>query len=113
MKHDFMYLTAVIDVNRRRILSWGISNTMEANWCVQILEDAVTRYAKPNTFNSDQGSQYTNIERNRYAEHQLGSRISMDGKRRESDYRWIERILKTIKDDHIYLKSIYDGFELF
>lgn len=113
MKHGFMYLTAVMDVYSRRILSWGISNTMEAQWCVQVLEDAVSRYGIPEIVNSDQGSQYTSIEWSRYVEHELGSRVSMDGKGRALDNRWIERFWKTIKYEHIYLHPADDGFELF
>jgi putative transposase len=113
MKHGFMYLTAVMDIYSRRILSWGISNTMEASWCVQVLSDAVARHGKPEIINSDQGSQYTSIEWTRYVENHLEARISMDGKGRTLDNVWIERFWKTIKYDYIYLHPADDGSELF
>lgn len=59
MKKGFLYLTAVMDVYSRKILSWSISNTLEAQWCVDVFKDAVDQYGKPAIINSDQGSQYT------------------------------------------------------
>lgn len=113
MKHGFMYLTAVMDVYSRKILSWSISNTMEAEWCVQVLKDAVEKHGKPDIVNSDQGSQYTSKEWSQYVEEDLKIKISMDGKGRALDNRWIERFWKTIKYNYIYLQPADDGFELF
>ena len=59
MRRGFLYLTANMDVYSRKILAWGISNTLEAAWCVRVLEEAIDRYGCPEIINSDQGSQYT------------------------------------------------------
>lgn len=113
MKEGFMYLTAVMDIFSRKILSWGISNTLEAKWCVQVLTDAINRYGKPEIINSDQGSQYTSIDWTHYIENDLKIKISMDGKGRALDNRWIERFWKTIKYDYVYLHPAEDGIELY
>lgn len=112
MKKGFMYMTAIMDVYSRKILSWGLSNSMETQWCLNILQEAIDRYGKPEIINSDQGSQYTSMLWTHHLQ-QEGIRISMDGKGRATDNAWIERFWKRIKYDHIYLNPCDDGFELY
>lgn len=112
MRRGFMYLTAIIDVYSRKIVGWGISNTLEAQWCKQVLEDAIKSHGKPEIINSDQGSQYTSALWTQYVE-DLEIRISMDGKGRALDNIWIERFWKSLKYDYVYLNPAEDGFELY
>lgn len=111
MAKGFMYLTAVIDVFSRKILAWGLSNSQDSKWCKQVVEEAISRYGKPEIINSDQGSQYTSSIWITYLE-KNGVQISMDGKGRALDNIWIERFWKSIKYDYIYLNPCIDGFEL-
>lgn len=112
MKHGFMYLTAIIDVYSRKIVGWNISNTMTAEWCKEVLEQAIRVHGKPEIVNSDQGSQYTSAVWTQYLQKQEIS-ISMDGKGRALDNVWIERFWKSLKYDYVYLNPANDGFELF
>jgi putative transposase len=112
MKQGFMYLTAVMDVFSRKILSWGISNTLSAQWCLQVLADAMNQYGKPEIINSDQGSQYTSALWTQFVE-KSGIKISMDSKGRALDNVWIERFWKSIKYDYVYLHPAEDGFDLY
>ncbi|MFI5194741.1 MAG: DDE-type integrase/transposase/recombinase [Chitinophagales bacterium] len=59
MRHGFMYLTAIIDVYSRKIVGWGISNSLAAQWCKNVLQEAISKYGNPEIVNSDQGTQYT------------------------------------------------------
>jgi putative transposase len=111
MKKGFMYLTAFIDVYSRKIMSYGISNTMTTKWCLEVLEDGIQRYGTPEIINSDQGAQYTSLAWNEYLP-KKGIAISMDGKGRATDNAWIERFWKTLKTEYIYLNPSEDGFEL-
>ena len=111
MRKGFMYLTAVMDVYSRKILAWGISNSLEASWCIEILKSAMNRFGVPEIVNSDQGCQYTSRQRTELLEG-LGIRISMDGKGRATDNTWIERFWKGLKYDYVYLNPCDDGFEL-
>jgi putative transposase len=106
----FLYLVAVIDWVSRAVLSWRLSNTMDASFCVAALEDALARYGKPEIFNTDQGSQFTSaafagvlIE--------AGVRISMDGRGRWMDNVFIERVWRSLKYEDVYLKGYADGRE--
>jgi putative transposase len=112
MRRGFMYMTAIIDVYSRKIVGWGISNSMSAVWCKNVLEDAIATHGKPEIVNSDQGSQYTSALWTQYLEKQ-GILISMDGKGRALDNIWIERFWKSLKYDYVYLNPVDDGFELF
>lgn len=112
MERGFMYLTAIIDVYSRKIVGWGISNSMTADWCKQVLEEAIATHGKPAIINSDQGSQYTCALWTHYLEAQ-GIKISMDGKGRALDNIWIERFWKSLKYDYVYLNPAQDGFELY
>jgi len=111
MRKGFMYMSAIIDVYSRKIVGWSISNTMSAQWCKNVLEEAIRKHGKPEIVNSDQGSQYTSALWTQYLE-QEGIKISMDGKGRALDNVWIERFWKTIKYEYIYLNPADDGFEL-
>ena len=111
MKQGFLYLTAFIDVYSRKIVGWGLSNTMSKEWCLEVLEDAISRYGTPEIINSDQGSQYTSAEWQLYLEKQ-GIRSSMDGKGRALDNVWIERFWKSLKYDHVYLNPMDNGLDL-
>jgi putative transposase len=112
MKQGFMYLTAIMDVYSRKILGWGISNTLNASWCLQVLKDTIAKYGKPGIINSDQGCQYSSAMWTQYLERN-DIRISMDSKGRALDNVWIERFWKSIKYDHVYLHPAEDGFELY
>lgn len=112
MKKGFMYLTAFIDVYSRKIMGWGISNSMSAQWCKQVLEEAIAVHGKPAIINSDQGSQYSSALWTQYLEREE-IQISMDGKGRATDNAWIERFWKTLKYEYVYLNPADDGFELF
>lgn len=111
MTKGFMYMTAFIDVYSRKIMSWGISNSMETKWCLNVLKEGIDKYGKPEIVNSDQGSQYTSAMWTYYLNSQQ-IKISMDGKGRATDNTWIERFWKSIKTDYIYLNPCNDGLEL-
>ena len=112
MAKGFMYMTAYIDVYSRKIVGWGISNSMNKQWVLSVLKDAMDKHGTPEIINSDQGSQYTSFAWTNYLENQ-GIRISMDGKGRATDNIWIERFWKSIKYDYIYLNPSDNGLELF
>ena len=112
MARGFMYMTAFIDVYSRKIVGWGISNSMSKQWCLNVLEDAIAMHGKPEIINSDQGSQYTSFAWTNYLEkHEI--KISMDGKGRATDNIWIERFWKSLKYNYIYLNPCDNGLELF
>ncbi len=111
MEHGFAYLTAVIDWYSRKILSWRISNTMDTSFCIEVVEEALNMYGKPDIFNTDQGSQYTSNEFTSLLK-QKGIKISMDGKGRALDNVYIERFWRTIKQERIYLNEYPSLIEL-
>lgn len=102
----FVYLVAVIDWYSRYILSWQISNTMEVDFCLTSLEDALL-IGTPEIFNSDQGSQFTSREFTGRLE-RAGIRISMDGRGRVFDNIFVERFWRTLKYEDIYIKAYED-----
>jgi len=112
MAKGFMYMTAFIDVYSRKIMGWGISNSMSKQWCLNVLEDAISRHGVPEIINSDQGSQYTSPAWINYLQ-EKNIKISMDGKGRATDNAWIERFWKNIKYNHIYLNPCDTGLELY
>lgn len=112
MAKGFMYMTAFIDVYSRKIMGWGISNSMTKKWCLDVLKDAIAKYGKPEIINSDQGSQYTSSAWVNYLEDEQ-IKISMDGKGRATDNTWIERFWKTLKYNYVYLNPCDNGLELF
>jgi len=112
MAKGFMYLTAFIDVYSRKIVGWGISNSMSKQWVLGVLKDAIARHGNPEIINSDQGSQYTSFAWTHFLEEQ-GIEISMDSKGRAIDNIWIERFWKSIKYNYIYINPCDNGLELF
>ena len=112
MKRGFMYLMAVIDVHSRYVLNWSISNSMEAAWCTQVVQQAIEKYGNPEIFNTDQGSQFTS---ELFTEMLLGNniKISMDGKGRATDNIYIERLWRNVKQENIYLNAYETGLELY
>jgi putative transposase len=108
----FMFLTAIIDVYSRRILSWELSNSMSKEFCIRCYTKAIESFGAPEILNTDQGSQYTSKE---FIEKVLGSGalLSMDGKGRCLDNVWIERFWKTIKHNYLYLYEHKTSQELY
>jgi putative transposase len=107
MERGFVYLAVVLDWFSRRVLSWRVSITMEAAFCVETLEDALVRHGKPEICNTDQGSQFTGaaftgvlIEN--------GIAISMDGKGAWRDNVFVERLWRSVKYEEVYLRA-YDS----
>ncbi len=106
-----MYLAAIIDWHSRAILSYKISNTMDATLVTDVLKEAINRHGMPKILNSDQGSQYRSREHIRLLE-ESGIQISMNGKGRSIDNIAIERFFRTLKYDEIYLNEYQDAKEL-
>ena len=104
LPRGFAYLVAIIDWYSRRVLSWRISNSMEAVFCVDCLEDALRAHGKPEIFNSDQGSQFTSVAFTRVLERE-GIVISMDGRGRVFDNIFVERLWRSVKYEDVYLKG--------
>jgi putative transposase len=112
MLRGFMYMNAIIDVHSRKILNWSVSNSMDKQWCIELLQDTIAKYGPPQIHNSDQGSQYTSKE---YIEvlKKNNVQISMDGKGRALDNIYIERFWKSIKYEKIYLNPPNGGLDLY
>jgi len=108
----FMYLTAVIDVHTRYVLNWALSNTMEAEWCQKLIEEAIEKHGAPEILNTDQGSQYTSDVFSKYVL-STGAKLSMDGKGRATDNAFIERLWRTVKYENIYMNEYRDGNDLY
>lgn len=104
LAHGFAYLVAVIDWYSRKVLSWRISNSMDASFCVDCLEDALRSHGTPEVFNSDQGSQFTSDAFTGVLKRE-GVTISMDGRGRAFDNIFVERLWRTIKYEDIYLNG--------
>ena len=107
MARGFLYLVAIIDWYSRYVLSWRLSNTMDAGFCVEALEEAL-RKGRPDIFNTDQGAQFTSEAFTGLLE-QHGVRISMDGKGSYNDNLFIERLWRTVKYEEVYLKAYQDA----
>jgi putative transposase len=106
MAKGFVYLAVVLDWATRRVLSWRVSITMEAAFCVETLEDALVRHGKPQIFNTDQGSQFTGAAfTGVLAAHDI--KISMDGKGAWRDNVFVERLWRSVKYEEVYLRA-YD-----
>lgn len=106
LPHGFVYLVVIIDWYSRKVLSWRLSNTMDAGFCVDCLEDAIKVYGTPEIFNSDQGSQFTSdVFTGILIENDI--KISMDGRGRALDNIFTERLWRTVKYEDVYLKQ-YD-----
>lgn len=111
MNKGFMYLMAIIDLHSRKVLNWSVSNTMEAEWCTQVLKETIAQYGCPQIFNTDQGAQFTSHIFTKVLLDN-GVQISMDGKGRAIDNIFIERLWRSVKYENIYLKSYQNGTEL-
>jgi putative transposase len=109
MARGFLYLVAIMDWCSRYVLSWRLSNTLDGDFCVEALEEAL-RKGRPEIFNTDQGAQFTGEAFTAMLEQQ-GVRISMDGKGRYSDNLFVERLWRTVKYEEVYLKAYQDGRE--
>ncbi len=104
MAKGFVYLAAVVDWFSRRVLSWRLSITMETDFCIEAVEEALLKYGKPEIFNTDQGSQFTSVEfTDLLKTHDI--KISMDGKGAWRDNVFVERIWRSIKYEEIYLHA--------
>ena len=112
MEKGFMYLMAIMDLYSRKVLNWQIANTMEAEWCAMVLEEALQSWGSPAIFNTDQGSQFTSkvflsgLKKKKIE-------ISMDGKGRATDNAFIERLWRTVKYEYIYLQALPDSGSLY
>jgi len=104
MAKGFVYLVAVMDWFSRRVLAWRLSITMETDFCVEALQEAMSRYGKPEIFNTDQGVQFTAASFIETLEAQ-GVQISMDGKGRFLDNIFIERLWRSLKYEEVFLKA--------
>lgn len=104
MARGFCYLVAIMDWASRKVLAWRLSNTLDASFCVEALQEALTRYGVPEIFNTDQGSQFTSDDFIGILESQ-GINISMDGKGRWMDNVFIERLWWSVKYQDVYLKA--------
>jgi putative transposase len=107
MARGFVYLAVVLDWFSRRVLSWRVSITMEASFCVAALEEALARHGKPEIFNTDQGSQFTGAAfTGVLVAHEI--KISMDGKGAWRDNVFVERLWRSVKYEEVYLRA-YDS----
>jgi putative transposase len=111
MRRGFLYLVAVMDWATRKVLSWRVSNTMDAEFCIEALEEALERFGRPEIFNSDQGSQFTSPRFTGVLQ-EAGVRISMDGRGRWMDNVFIERLWRSLKYECIYLHAFETGSAL-
>jgi putative transposase len=110
MARGFLYLVAIMDWASRAVLTWRLSNSLDADFCVRALEEALARFGRPEIVNTDQGSQFTSAA---FTSTLLaaGIRISMDGRGRWLDNVFIERLWRSLKYEEVYLKGYADGRE--
>ena len=101
-----------MDIYSRYIVGWSISNTMETEWVISTIRNAIRKYGLPEIINSDQGGQFTSEEYVSFIKGLGTVRISMDGKGRATDNAYIERFFRTIKYEKIYLEHPETGNEL-
>jgi len=104
MARGFVYLVAIIDWYSRRVLSWRVSTTLETDFCIEALREALSRFGRPEIFNTDQGSQFTDAT---FTKELLGRgvKVSMDGKGRFIDNIFIERLWRSLKYEEVYLHA--------
>jgi putative transposase len=110
VQRGFLYLVAIMDWATRHVLAWRLSNTMDAGFCIEALNEALSKYGKPEIFNTDQGSQFTSYD---FTGVLKGAEItiSMDGRGRCMDNIFIERLWRSLKYEAIYLHELTDGFK--
>jgi len=111
MRRGFLYLVAIMDWMSRKVLAWRVSNTMDVEFCLEALEEALARFGKPEIFNTDQGSQFTSPRFTGVLQ-DGGIRISMDGRGRWMDNVFIERLWRSLKYECVYLHAFETGAEL-
>ena len=100
----YVYLVAIIDLFSRKVLAWNVSNTIDASFCVEALQEAIEIYGAPEIFNTDQGSQFTSEEfTGKLNEYNV--KISMDGKGRALDNVYVERLWRSLKYENIFLND--------
>ena len=109
VQRGFLYLVAVMDWATRHVLTWRLSNTMDARFCIEALNEALARYGKPEIFNTDQGSQFTSADFTNVLK-DAGVAISMDGRGRCMDNIFIERLWRSLKYEAVYLHELTNGF---
>ena len=109
VQRGFLYLVAIMDWATRHVLAWRLSNTMDASFCVEALNEALSKYGNPEIFNTDQGSQFTSFEFTGVLK-DAEVTISMDGRGRCMDNIFIERLWRSIKYEAIYLHELTDGY---
>ena len=110
LQGGFMYLIAIIDLYSRKVLTWELSNTLDANFCCDALIRALEKYGSPEIFNSDQGSQFTSESFTKILKGRE-IKISMDGKGRALDNIYIERLWRSLKYEDIYIQRYDDVSE--
>jgi len=108
MRKGFLYLVAIMDWFTRKVPAWRISNTLEADFCVEALNEAIHRFGPPEIMNTDQGSQFTSFVRTDRLK-RVGTRISMDGKGRCLDNIFIEQLWRSLKYECVYLHAWETG----
>jgi putative transposase len=111
MRRGFLYLVAVMDWATRKVLSWRVSNTLDVEFCLEALEEALARFGRPEIFNPDQGSQFTSPRFTGLLQ-RAKVRISMDGRGRWLDNVFIERLWRSLKYECVYLHVFETGSEL-
>jgi putative transposase len=111
MRRGFLSLVPVMDWTTRKVLSWRVSNTMDVEFCIEALEEALSRFGRPEIFNTDQGSQFTS-PRFTGVLAEAGARISMNGRGRWMDNVFIERLWRSLKYECVYLHAFETGAEL-
>jgi putative transposase len=107
MARGFVYLAAVVDWFSRKVLAWKLSITLSADFCIEALEEALSRHGRPEIFNTDQGSQFTSVEFIKVLKN-AEIAISMDGKGAWRDNVFVERLWRTVKYEEVYLRA-YTG----
>jgi putative transposase len=105
-----LYLVAIMDWATRKVLAWRLSNTLDASFCVEALNEAIAKYGKPEIMNTDQGSQFTGAAWITTLT-EADVKISMDGRGRYLDNIFIERLWRSLKQEAVYLHELQDGFQ--
>ena len=110
MRRGFLYLAVVMDWCSRKVLSWRLSNSLDADFCVAALEEALARFPKPEIFNTDQGCQFTSLGFTEVLK-KSGVLISMDARGRWRDNIMVERLWRSLKYESVYLHAYESGSE--
>jgi putative transposase len=105
MERGFLYLFAVLDWATRRVLAWRLSNTLTADFCIETMQEAIAKHGKPEIFNTDQGSQFTDGDFVAMIRDEHGIALSMDGKGCWRDNVFIERFWRSLKYEEVYLHA--------